>query len=65
MIYAPAFDGLPTALRARVYRRLHEVLTAPQAPKPFGHLGAEERQAIREILVATKPDLAEAWSTPR
>jgi hypothetical protein len=35
------------------------------SPKPFTHLSAEERQGIREILVATKPDLASAWNTPR
>jgi hypothetical protein len=42
MIYSPAFDALPDALRARIYRRLFEVLSA------------KDQRATLEILQETK-----------
>ena len=62
MVYSQAFDHLPDPLKQTVYLRLHEVLTADIPPARFAHLNATERQAIREILTETKPDLAAAWS---
>lgn len=43
LIYSAAFDSLPNETRAYVYRRLDELLTN------------DSGQAIREILIATKP----------
>ena len=60
MIYSEAFEHLPPALKTRIASLLHEGLTAANPPAPFQHLPAPERQAIREILTATKPDLAAA-----
>lgn len=61
MIYAEAFAALPPVLRTGIYRRLHEVLTSPAPPQRFAHLGDTERATLREILPATKPELASAW----
>lgn len=60
MIYSESFDHLPASLKTRIAGLLHEGLTATNPPAPFQHLPAPERQAIREILIATKPDLAAA-----
>ena len=61
LIYAPAFDQLPEEMRGYVWRRLWTVLhDAPDAR--FKHLSADDRQAIIDILRATKPDLPEYWS---
>jgi len=49
MIYSPAFDGLPEDVRARIWKRLYEVLAGP------------ERQAIVEILRETKTGLPSYW----
>jgi hypothetical protein len=49
MIYSPAFDGLPEDVRARIWKRLYEVLVGP------------ERQAIVEILRDTKTGLPSYW----
>jgi len=62
MIYSQAFDDLPVVLRHRVAQRMREVLTASEPPKPYRHLAASERQAIREILSQTKPEFALASS---
>jgi len=48
MIYSEAFDALPGAVKAAIYRRMSEVLA---------RRNAEDRQAIVEILRDTKPDL--------
>ena len=62
LVYSDAFDALPDPAKAYVYRRLWEVLTAEpaddaNADEPFAHLSRDDRQAIAEILVATKPGL--------
>ena len=56
LIYGDAFDALPELMRRRIYARVDAVLDGEGAAEDFGHLSAEDRTAIREILVATKPD---------
>ncbi len=48
LIYSDAFDGMPKETKDYVYRRLDELLTG------------DEGEAIREILIATKPAAAAA-----
>ena len=61
LVYSESFDALPAELRGRFWARIGEVLTAADPGPHFAHLSAEERQAIRAILVATKPDAAAHW----
>lgn len=58
MIYSPSFDSMPAALKTSVYRKLDAILTAATPPQRYQHLPRAERTAIREILLATKPDFA-------
>jgi len=60
-IYSPAFDGLPASVKERVYQRLWDVLTGKETGKDYAHLSAADRQAIKEILIATKPGLPAYW----
>jgi hypothetical protein len=48
-------------MRDHVWRRLHDVLTGRDTSKDFAHLSAADRQAVREILVATKSGLPAYW----
>ncbi len=64
MIYSELFDGMPTAVRQRVYRRLYDVLTAKEGSDKYGSLSDEDRQAILEILLNTKSNLPPYWNTP-
>jgi hypothetical protein len=64
MIYSRAFDNLPAPLRDSVSRRLGAGLAEPAPPKPFDRLPAAEREGIRQILIATKPELARVWTAP-
>lgn len=61
LIYSPAFDGLPVKVKARLYRRLWEMLGNETAPAPYDRLPRTERRAIVEILRETKRDLPESW----
>jgi len=61
LIYSEAFDRLPAPVREHVYQRLWDVLLGRDESKTFDHLTADDRQAIREILVDTKPGLPEYW----
>ncbi len=64
LIYSKAFDALPTPIKDRTYRRLWEVLTGRDRSKAFARRTAEERRAILEILLATKPGLPDYWREP-
>ena len=61
LIYSEAFDAIPQPAKDYVYRRIFEVLTGREQGPEFASLSAEDRQAILEILVATKPGLPEEW----
>jgi hypothetical protein len=65
LIYSEAFDALPEPAKSYVYHRLFEVLTGREQGPEFARLTGEDRQAIIEILLATKPGLPEEWATYR
>ncbi len=56
MIYSPAFEGLPTALKEQIYQRLKAILTGQNPSKDYAHLTPETKQVLLEILKQTKPD---------
>jgi len=64
LIDSPAFDHLPSPLKAEILRRLGTILTAGTPPTPFTHLDTTERRAIYEILTATRPDFTAGWNPP-
>jgi hypothetical protein len=61
LIYSSAFDALPPEVKVYVCQRLWEVLTGKDQSKEFAHLSADDRNAIREILRDTKPNLPAYW----
>jgi hypothetical protein len=61
LIYSAAFEALPTEVKDYVYRRLWDILSGKETGKEFAHLSATDRVAIREILIATKPNLPKYW----
>lgn len=61
LIYSEAFAALPEAVKTHVYGRMQEVLAGRDYSRDFDHLSADDRQALREILSATKADLASSW----
>jgi hypothetical protein len=61
MIYSPTFNSLPTEAKKHFYRRLLEILDGQHSSADFAALSLESREAIRQILVETKPDLPADW----
>jgi hypothetical protein len=61
LIYSEAFDAIPGPAKEYIYRRLFEVLSGREQGPEFASLSSQERRAILEILVATKPGLPEEW----
>lgn len=59
LVYSEAFAALPIEMRQYAYRRLQYLLTTNEDLADVAHLAAEERQAIFEILLGTKPDFAD------
>jgi hypothetical protein len=65
LIYSPSFDAIPTETRDYVYHRLWDILTGTDTSPEFAHLSATDRQAIREILIDTKPGLPTEWRSDK
>ena len=61
LIYSPSFDQLPKLALDYVYRKLLSVLTGKETGKAFQTLTPEDRKAILEILLETKPGLPDYW----
>lgn len=64
MIYSEAFDSLPDSVRARVYRKIYDVLTGKDADPKYKRLSASDRAAVLEIVRDTKAGLPDYWSKP-
>jgi hypothetical protein len=60
LVYSPAFDGLPDYARNYVYGRFVDILSRRDVHGTFSKLSAADRQAVLEILTATKPEFARA-----
>jgi hypothetical protein len=57
LIYSEAFDALPPQALELVYRGLWQVLSGQTKDKAFAGIPAADRQAVLEILRATKHSL--------
>jgi hypothetical protein len=60
LVYSDAFDGLPDSARDYIYNRFAAILRGEDASQPFSNLSVSDRQALLEILTATKPEFARA-----
>jgi len=56
LIYSKAFDGLPDEVKRIVYERLCDVFSGREDSDRFTHLRPDDREAILEILLDTKPE---------
>jgi len=61
LIYSASFDALPEPAKGYVYHRLFQVLTGEDRDDDFAKISSEDRRAIFEILLATKPGLPGEW----
>lgn len=61
LIYSDSFDALPEPAKSYTYHRLLEILSGQDESPDFARLSGADRQAILEILLATKPGLPQEW----
>src|ERR1700722_6681068 len=61
LIYSEAFDSIPAPAKDYVYHRLFDILSDREQGPEFASLSSQDRRAILEILVATKPALPQEW----
>ncbi|MGD9904658.1 MAG: hypothetical protein AB7U83_14430, partial [Vicinamibacterales bacterium] len=62
-IYSTAFEALPPPMKRAVYERLWTVLSGRDTSAKYRHLSPADRQAILEILRATRADLPGTFAT--
>ena len=65
MIYSPAFDSLPRQAKDAVYARVWQILSGQERGEKYNRLSPADRQAVLEILRATKSDLPDAFGSGR
>jgi hypothetical protein len=61
LIYSEAFDAIPAPAKDFIYHRLFDILSGREQGPEFASLSSQDRRAILEILVATKPGLPQEW----
>jgi hypothetical protein len=64
MIYSDAFEALPAPIKDAIYARMWAVLSGAERGAPYDGLARADRQAIVEILRATKPELPAYFDGP-
>lgn len=65
MIYSQAFDSMPAQAKAAIYQRMWDVLSGKAKDRRYARLSPADREAIIEILRATKPDLPSYFQPSR
>jgi hypothetical protein len=58
LIYSEAFDDLPQPLKDYLWRRLAQILSGRDQSAVYAGMAAQDREAVFEILRATKPEFA-------
>ena len=61
LIYSDAFSQLPKEMKAYLYKRLWEILTAKDKSEKYAKMTSSDKTAIYEILKATLKDLPDYW----
>ncbi len=58
LVYSASFDALPDYAKSYIYGRFAEILTGEDASGTYSYLSDSDREAILQILTATKPAFA-------
>ncbi|MDB5440427.1 MAG: hypothetical protein JWM33_2854 [Caulobacteraceae bacterium] len=61
MVYTPVFDSLPADIKAKVWRRLYDVLSGADRTGDYKSIDAQDGEAAIAILAATKTGLPDYW----
>lgn len=61
LVHNGSFAALPEELRRRFWKRVGAVLSGREQAARYAHLSAADREAVREILLGTRPAGEEIW----
>jgi hypothetical protein len=61
MIYSSVFEGLPGAMKERIYQCLDAALSVEKPGEEYAYLPVEEKRAIRRVLKETMTGLPSGW----
>ena len=61
LIHSSAFDNLPPAVLDHIETRLIAILDGTDTSKEFSHLSSDDRTAILEILLETRPEFRKRY----
>jgi hypothetical protein len=61
LIYSPSFDRLPEKVLQIVFTKAFKILEGEEVSEKYSHLTKDDRSAIFEILLETKPLVREAY----
>ena len=61
LIYSDAFDAVPEPAKSYIYHRLLQILTGQDRSDDFARLSTQDRRAVLEIVLETKPGLPPEW----
>jgi hypothetical protein len=61
LIYSDAFDAIPEPAKGYVYHRLLQILSGQDQSDDFARESAQDRRAVLEIVLETKPGLPQEW----
>lgn len=64
LIYSESFDQLPEEMKSYMYTRLGQILDGKDHTGLYATLTETDRAAVREILLATKPEFKDFRATP-
>jgi len=63
LIYSEPFDGMPAAVRQRVFARMFEILSGRDTQRRYAALDEGRRRAVLEILRDTKKELPDFFTS--
>ena len=61
IIHSESFDAMTPEIRDVILQKLHDILTGRNDDPQFARLTADDRKAVLEILLETKPKLPAYW----
>jgi hypothetical protein len=65
LIYSADFDGLPREMKDYLCRRLGQILDGADTSQTYASMPAEDRRAVRNILLETKPEFTNSCEPMR
>jgi hypothetical protein len=61
LVYSPSFDAMARPIKEVILQKFHDILTGRNQDAQWSRLTPDDRKAVLEILLETKPNLPDYW----